>query len=298
MAVKKKRSLGRGLDVLLARGESTSNTKKIQVEEAIVVENENEMRNIPVDLIQKGKYQPRTDMHPESLEDLANSIKAQGVVQPIVLRPINDDKYEIVAGERRWRACQMAGLDEIPAIVRGLSDKDAIALALIENIQRENLNPLEEANSIHRLLTEFELTHQEAAEAIGRSRATVTNLLRLMDLNDDVKKLLENGDLEMGHARSLLGLKGSDQSFAAQQVVAKDLTVRETEKLVKNLQNPQIKKTTSSRLYDSNVKSLEDDLSKTLGAIVSIKQSTKGKGKLVINYNDLDELDGILAHIK
>ena len=298
MAVKKKRSLGRGLDVLLARGESTSNTKKIQVEEAIVVENENEMRNIPVDLIQKGKYQPRTDMHPESLEDLANSIKAQGVVQPIVLRPINDDKYEIVAGERRWRACQMAGLDEIPAIVRGLSDKNAIALALIENIQRENLNPLEEANSIHRLLTEFELTHQEAAEAIGRSRATVTNLLRLMDLNDDVKKLLENGDLEMGHARSLLGLKGSDQSFAAQQVVAKDLTVRETEKLVKNFQNPQIKKTTSSRLYDSNVKSLEDDLSKTLGAIVSIKQSTKGKGKLVINYNDLDELDGILAHIK
>jgi len=224
MAVKK-RGLGRGLDALL--GGSMAN----------VVDGPKgaDLREVPVDLLQPGKYQPRTDMHPESLEELANSIKAQGVVQPIVIRPIGGDRYEIIAGERRWRAAQIAGLHEIPAVVRDVPDEAAIAMALIENIQREDLNPIEEAIALQRLIDEFEMTHQQAAGAVGRSRAAVSNLLRLLTLNDDVRKMLEHGDLEMGHARALLALEGQVQSETARNVATKGYSVRETEQLVRRL---------------------------------------------------------------
>ena len=294
----RRKGLGRGLDALLGGGTSVE-----------VVQNTDDPANpavstLPVDIIQRGKYQPRTDMHPESLEDLANSIRAQGVIQPIVVRPIGQDKngkdkYEIVAGERRWRASQLADLEEIPVIIKTMTDQDTIAVALIENIQRENLNPLEEATSLQRLLTEFKLTHQEVSEAVGKSRTSVTNIMRLLDLNDDVKRLLENGDIEMGHAKTILGLKGIKQSEVAQIVVSKDLTVRATEELVKKYQSEQPIESKVEEKADCNVLTLENDLSKLLGALVKVKQtSKKGKGKLIINYNSFDELDGILEHIK
>jgi ParB family chromosome partitioning protein len=254
-------------------------------------------KELPVDLIQSGKYQPRREIEPESLRELADSIITQGLMQPIVVRPISDQMYEIIAGERRWRATQLAGLDVIPAVIRDVSDQAAIAMALIENIQREDLNPIEEAASLQRLQREFELTQQEVATAVGKSRSTVANMLRLMTLQEDVRRLLEHGDLEMGHARALLGLEGSDQSQAARTVVGKGLTARQTEALVRNWS---AKKTqpASDASVDPNIRHLQDDLSQRLGASVKIQHSAKGKGKLVLHYNSLDELDGILSHIK
>jgi ParB family chromosome partitioning protein len=259
-----------------------------------------ELRTLPVDVLQRGRYQPRIDMDPGALEELAESIRAQGVVQPIVVRELEEQpgRYEIVAGERRWRASQMAGLHEIPAVVRKIPDNVALAIALIENIQREQLNPMEEAHALQRLIDEFELTHQEAADAVGRSRVAVSNLLRLLALNEDVKRLLENGDIEMGHARALLGLTGARQTEAARLVVNRGLSVRETEHLVRQmLEAPKTGKTPAPAV-DPNTRRLQDDLSERLGAKVALQHNAKGKGKLVISYNTLDELDGILEHIK
>ncbi len=296
MAVKK-RGLGRGLDALLGAGAKAAAEPAAGAAAATPPSGE-QLRHLPVELIQRGRYQPRMDMRQESLEELADSIRAQGVVQPIVVRPIGKDRYEIIAGERRWRATQIAGLGEIPAVIRDVPDDAAIAMALIENIQRENLNPLEEAVALKRLLDEFELTHQQAAQAVGRSRTAVSNLLRLLDLNDDVKKLVEHGDLEMGHARAMLTLKGPQQSDAARQVVARGLSVRETESLVRRLLAAPDQKKQQVPAIDPDVRRLQDDLSEKLGAAVRVQQGAKGKGKLVIEYNTLDELDGILAHIR
>jgi ParB family chromosome partitioning protein len=250
-----------------------------------------------VDLIQRGKYQPRKDMEPESLQELADSIRAQGVMQPIVVRPVADSRYEIIAGERRWRATQLAGLDVIPALIRNVPDEAAIAMSLIENIQREDLNPIEEAVALQRLQQEFELTQQEVATAVGKSRSTVTNLLRLMTLQEDVRRMLEHGDLEMGHARALLGLDATDQSQAARTVVSRGLSVRQAEALVRRLLAAHDQPMEPPQL-DPNIRQLQDDLSQRLGARVVITDNGKGKGKLVLSYNSLDELDGILSHIK
>jgi ParB family chromosome partitioning protein len=294
----KKRGLGKGLEALLgssAAGAVEAGTPAT-VDEA---EADGQLRKLPVEMLQRGVYQPRVDMHPDTLEELANSIRAQGVVQPIVVRPVAKDRYEIIAGERRWRAAQLAGLHEIPAVIRDVPDQAAMAMALIENIQREELNPMEEAMALHRLIEEFGLTHQQTADAVGRSRASVSNLLRLLSLTDDVKRLLENGDLEMGHARALLALDGSQQSEIARTVVGKGLSVRETEKLVKRtLEHPEGQPKKTEQKVDPDVRRLEQDLGDKIGAKVAIQHGAKGKGKLVIQYNSLDELDGILEHIK
>jgi ParB family chromosome partitioning protein len=287
----KKRGLGRGLDALLGGVQAVAPTPQ-------GASPEGDLRHLPVDMVRRGKYQPRVDMHPESLEDLANSIKAQGVVQPIVVKPTGTGSYEIIAGERRWRASQLAGLQEIPAVIRDVSDQAAMAMALIENIQRENLNPMEEANALQRLIKEFQLTHQEVAEAVGRSRAAVSNLLRLLELNDDVKQLLEQRRLEMGHARALLALKDAAQSAAARSVAEKGLSVRETEALVKRWVKNLPEEKPAAASLDPDVRRLQDELAEKLGAKVQFHHTAKGKGKLVINYNSLDELEGILAHIK
>jgi ParB family chromosome partitioning protein len=236
-------------------------------------------------------------MSPEALEELSESIKAQGVMQPIVVRPISDNRYEIIAGERRWRAAQLAGLEVIPAVIRDVPDEAAIAMALIENIQREDLNPMEEALALSRLKDEFELTHQQVADAVGKSRAMVTNLLRLISLEEEVKKLLEHGDLEMGHARALLALQGNKQIEAARTVVSRGLSVRQTEALVRDFDKPKPAGKEPVK-EDPNVRKLMTDLSDRLGAPVALRQEKGGKGKLVISYNNLDELDGILSHIK
>ena len=309
----RKPSLGKGLDALL--GQMTAQRKVVgESGTGPAVVPGDELRALPLDLLQRGRYQPRVDMRPETLEDLANSIKAQGVVQPIVVRPIempgaapgaSVQRYEIIAGERRWRAAQQAGLTEIPAIIRRVPDEGAIAMALIENIQRENLNPLEEARALDRLIREFELTHQQAADAVGRSRAAVSNLLRLLELAPEVAELVDRRELEMGHARALLGLTQKRQQIEVGQLVAKKgLSVRETEALVRRLINPPPKdpgfeaSDTVSRGGDPNVQALENRLADTLGAKVVIELSGKGgKGRLVIHYHSLDELDGILAHI-
>ncbi len=296
----KKRGLGRGLDALLGGANATQSVGTDALDtgpEAAHGGEANARRELPVDLIQRGKYQPRRDIEPESLRELADSIIAQGVIQPISVRPISDQRYEIIAGERRWRAAQLAGLDVIPVVIRDVSDQAAIAMALIENIQREDLNPIEEAASLQRLQREFDLTQQEVATAVGKSRSTVANLLRLMTLQEDVQRLVEHGDLEMGHARALLGLEGANQSQAARTVVSKGLTVRQTEALVRHLlaiKTPPV----SAKHIDPNIRHLQDDLSQRLGARVQIQHSAKGRGKLVLSYNSLDELDGILSHIK
>ena len=295
MTARKKR-LGRGLDALLS--------KPVAETQAVTGSAADGMKTVPVDLLQRGAYQPRVDMRQDSLEDLAASIRSQGVVQPIVVRPIgatgNSQRYEIVAGERRWRAAQMAGLQEIPAVVRDVADEDAIAMALIENIQRENLNPLEEARALDRLIREFDLTHEEAATAVGRSRVSVTNLLRLQELSDKVKALLESRELDMGHARALLGITDAVQQHdAARQVVRKGLSVRDTEALVRRMQDTKGKKPKKAGgSRDPDILRLETDLSGKIGAKVSVQHTSKGSGKLVIPYNNLDELDGILKHIK
>ena len=297
----RKRGLGRGLEALLGASNAKQTTGsvagQIQGSGQSTGNEDHALKELPVDLIQRGKYQPRKDIDPESLQELADSITAQGVMQPIVVRPISDRKYEIIAGERRWRATQLAGLDIIPAMIRDVSDEAAIAMALIENIQREDLNPIEEAASLQRLQQEFELTQQEVASAIGKSRSTVANLLRLMTLQEDVRRLVEHGDLEMGHARALLGLEGNDQSQAARSVVGKGLSVRQTEALVRNLLAKK-DQPAAVKGIDPNIRQLQDDLSLRLGARVQIQHTAKGKGKLVLAYNSLDELDGILSHIK
>ena len=263
-----------------------------------------ELLKLPVDLLQRGKYQPRMDMRPDSLQELADSIKAQGLVQPILVRPLSEGtpgqrRYEIIAGERRWRAAQLAGLHEIPAVVRRVPDEAAVAMALIENIQRENLNPLEEATALARLISEFDMTHATAAEAVGRSRAAVSNLLRLLELTDEVKALVEQRELEMGHARALLGLENKRQQAEVGALVAKkSLSVRETEALVKRLlSQPRAAEHDAAPRPDPNIRKLESDLSEKLGAKVQVQHSSSGKGKLVISYHTLDELDGIIEHI-
>ena len=261
--------------------------------------NGDQLKSIPIDLIQRGRYQPRVDIKAETLQDLADSIKAQGIVQPIVVRPIDGpNRFEIVAGERRWRAAQIAGLHEIPSIVRDVSDQVAASVALIENIQREQLNALEEAQSLHRLIHEFEMTHQDVATAIGRSRASVSNLLRLLELHSDVKSMLESGELEMGHARALAGLPSAMQSPAASKIAARGMSVRQAEKFVKELRSPKKTERAATKTIDPNVKQLQDSLGERLGAAVTIRYGRDGKGSLSINYNSLDELDGILEHIK
>ena len=294
----KKRGLGRGLDALLgaaAGGPSAlANVGDTAAPEPV---EDSILKDLPVDLIQRGKYQPRRDIDQDSLQELADSIKVQGVMQPIVVRPISDTKFEIIAGERRWRATQLAGLDTIPALVREVPDSAAIAMSLIENIQREDLNPIEEAAALLRLQQEFELTQQEVANAIGKSRSTVANLLRLMTLQDDVRRMVEHGDLEMGHARALLGLAGGQQSQAARSVVGKGLSVRQTEALVRKLLEREETPVAQPTL-DPNVRHLQDDLSQRLGTRVEIKHGSSGGGKLVLAYSSLDQLDGILSHIK
>lgn len=323
--IMKKKKLGKGLDALLGGA-----LKKTQIDESASPEavaaaiaaapvvtaqdvtaqekipKDGQLVKLPVEWLQRGKYQPRRDMDAAALEELANSIKAQGVMQPIVVRPtVNDSnniiRYEIIAGERRWRATQIAGIDTIPAVVRDVGDDAAIAMALIENIQRENLNPMEEAVALQQLKEQYDLTHQEVADAVGKSRVTVTNLLRLISLTDEVRRMLERGDLEMGHARALLGLTENAQRDAAKNVVNKGLSVRQTEALVRNLhqQTEQEKagKTAVTKI-DPDIRRLQDDLSEKIGVPVLVQHSAKGKGKLVLKYNSLDELDGILAHIK
>ena len=290
MAIKK-RGLGRGLDALL--GGSTA----AALEDEAVKADSRELQHLPLDLIQRGKYQPRRDMDPSALEELANSIKAQGVMQPIVVRPIGGGRFEIIAGERRWRASQQAGLDKIPAMVREVPDEAAIAMALIENIQREDLNPIEEAVALQRLQQEFELTQQQVADAVGKSRVTISNLLRLIALPEEIKTLLSHGDLEMGHARALLGLPLEQQVEGARHVVARGLTVRQTEALVRQWLNSK-EKSAEKVKADPDINRLEQRLAEKLGAPVQIKHGQKGKGQLVIRYNSLDELQGVLAHIR
>ena len=277
-----KRGLGRGLDALLG--------------DVSVKEEKHHLQTLPIECMQRGKYQPRKDINPEKLQELADSIKAQGVIQPIVVRQIAHEKYEIVAGERRWRAAQLAGLAQVPIVIKEIDDRAAMAIALIENIQREDLNPLEEAEALRRLLDEFDMTHQHIAEAIGKSRATVTNLLRLMDLHPDVKKLLLNNQLEMGHARALLSLDGLKQVAIATKVVKEGLTVRATERLVKESHaEPKIQKI---KVIDNDTLRLQDDLTAKLGAKVIIDHKENGSGKLVIAYSSLDELDGIILQLR
>jgi ParB family chromosome partitioning protein len=311
--IHKKPTLGRGLADLL--GHSTARPAPVPGTNgpaATPAAPGEELAKLPLDLLQRGKYQPRVDMRPETLQELADSIKAQGVVQPIVVRPIDasgngptggqvrgaSQRYEIIAGERRWRAAQMAGLSEIPAVIRRIPDEAAIAVALIENIQRENLNPLEEARALERLINEFALTHQQAAEAVGRSRAGVSNLLRLLELAPEVSERVEKREIEMGHARALLALSNrKHQVEVSALIVKKGLSVRDTEALVRRMQQSPASKAADEAPGDPNVNRLEQELAEKLGAKVAIQHSAAGKGKLVVSYNSLDELDGILAHI-
>lgn len=326
----KKPKLGRGLDALLgglnrtalatnspsdypdieknSSGEARHISQK-SLSQGKTSLKDGDLSDIPVDLIRRGKYQPRRDMHPEALEELANSIKAQGVMQPIVVRPIgrtsdgmggDETLYEIIAGERRWRATQQAGLDSIPAIVRDVPDEAAIAMALIENIQREDLNAMEEAMALQRLKEEFELTHQEVADAVGKSRVTVTNLLRLTTLQPDVQKMLEQGDIEMGHARAILSLPEVEQRVAAKEVAGKALSVRQTEAYVRRLlqQKENTQGSNTPVRVDPDIRHLQQSLTEKIGVPVTLQHNAKGKGKLILSYNSLDELDGILNHIK
>jgi len=287
----KKRGLGRGLDALLG-GASVSAMQ----EEAAKVDTR-ELQQLPLELVQRGKYQPRRDMDPQALEELAQSIRNHGVMQPIVVRPVEGGRYEIIAGERRWRASQQAGLERVPALVREVQDEAAIAMALIENIQREDLNPIEEAVALQRLQQEFQLTQQQVADAVGKSRVSVSNLLRLIALPEEIKTLLSHGDLEMGHARALLGLPADQQVEGARHVVARGLTVRQTEALVRQWLSSKEKPKAEVRV-DPDISRLEQRLAERLGSPVQIKHGQKGKGQLVIRYSSLDELQGVLAHIR
>lgn len=299
----KKRGLGKGLEALLGSG--ASQIKEVATTAAVAVTSDappgsdNGFQHLAIDVIQRGRYQPRTNFKPEALQELADSIKAQGVVQPIVVRPLQSTpgQYELVAGERRWRASQLAGLYDIPAIIRDISDQEAMAVALIENIQRQELNPVEEAKALVRLVEEFGLTHQEAADAVGRSRASVSNLLRLLTLKTDVRHMLEDGQIEMGHARAILGLESAKQLQAAKEVAKKGLSVRETEQLVRRLSKPESEKKQKVSM-DPDTRRLQESISEKLGAKVVFQHGSSGKGKMLIHYNSIDELDGILDHIK
>ncbi|MBK8182519.1 MAG: ParB/RepB/Spo0J family partition protein [Candidatus Competibacteraceae bacterium] len=289
--IRKKGGLGRGLDALLGAGTAARNEgPDLTVRETL--------RSLSVERIIKGRYQARQDLREETLRELAESIRAQGVVQPVVVRALGDGRYELIAGERRWRAAQLAGLREVPAVIREASDQAAIAMGLIENIQREDLSPLEEALGLARLIAEFELTHQQAAEAVGRSRSAVSNLLRLLELTEEVQGLLLERKLDMGHARALLPLPPPLQREAAQQVLLRGLSARETEELTRRLQQQQAVLPARTEALDPNIRSLQDDLSERLGARVRLRHDTSGKGRVVIHYNNLDELDGIIAHMK
>jgi ParB family chromosome partitioning protein len=300
----KRPSLGRGLEALLGPSAATAENSSRTAFPGN--RSEEELARIPVDLLQRGQYQPRLDMRPETLQELADSIRAQGVVQPLVVRPLTSrrsgepQRYEIIAGERRWRAAQMAGLDRVPAIIRSVPDEAAVAMSLIENIQREDLNPLEEARALDRLIREFDMTHQVAADAVGRSRAAVSNLLRLLELGDDVRLLVERRQIEMGHARAVLGLTTPRQQTEVAALVAKKgLSVRETEALVRRiLAGSKGKAGEQEARVDPDIRNLESSLADRLGAKVQLRHASSGKGKLVIAYNSLDELDGILNHIK
>ncbi|MDO9105765.1 MAG: ParB/RepB/Spo0J family partition protein [Methylovulum sp.] len=282
MAVQK-RGLGRGLDALL--GDVSAKEEKHQ-----------HQHSLPIEYMQRGKFQPRQDMNPEKLQELADSIKAQGIIQPIIVRKVGPEKYEIVAGERRWRAAQLAGLQEVPVIIRDIDDRATMAQTLIENIQREDLNPLEEADALRRLLDEFGMTHQQIADAVGKSRTTVTNLLRLMDLHPEVKKLLIARQLEMGHARALLSLDGSGQVTAANKIAKDGLTVRSAERLVRELQAEP--KAAKVKTVDNDTLRLQEELTAKLGAKVLIDHKENGAGKVVITYTSLEELDGIIGQLK
>lgn len=289
----KKRGLGeRGLGALLAGS-------RVNMERNGAEPLTGDLRELPIDVIQRGRYQPRRDMDQDSLQELAESIRQQGVMQPVVVRPLADGQYELIAGERRWRATQIAGLDRIPAMIRDVPDDAAIAMALIENIQRENLNPIEEAFALHRLQEEFGLTQAQVAEAVGKSRTTITNLLRLVNLSQEVRVMLEHGDLEMGHGRAMLTLTPEQQVQVARQVVAKALSVRQTEALVRQIQQEKSgRQQPRDQGIDPNIRRLQDDLSERLGASVAINHGNRGRGKVVIEYSSLDELDGILGHIR
>jgi len=297
MAVQK-RGLGRGLDALLGNvsAPDMNSDGRGKAAQKQLNEDKQPLQNLPIEFLQRGKYQPRKDMNPEKLQELADSIKAQGVIQPIVVRKIAEDKFEIVAGERRWRASQLAGLQQVPVVIKDIDDRTAMAIALIENIQREDLNPLEEAEALRRLLDEFEMTHQQVADAVGKSRVTVTNLLRLLDLHPEVKKLLISRQIEMGHARALLALDGLKQLAAANKVVKEGLTVRATERLVKDSQVEIIKP--KVKFVDKDTLRLQEQLATKLGAKVLIEHKENGTGKVVIAYSSLDELDGLIEQFK
>lgn len=286
----KKRGLNRGLEALLQGAGSLD----VDLNQA-TTDNNDELQHLPVEWLQRGVYQPRRDLDPEALEELASSVRQHGIMQPIVVRTIGVNRYEIIAGERRWRAAQLAELENVPALVKDVDDEAAIAMALIENIQREDLNAMEEAVALQRLQTEFELTQQQVADAVGKSRSAIANLLRLLQLEEPVRLMLERGDLEMGHARSLLALAAEDQQQAAREVVAKGLSVRQTEDMVRRSQQPQ--KDVGKGKQDVDVLRLQEELSETIGAKVGISQNAKGKGKLTINYASLDQLDGILQRL-
>lgn len=285
MTMQKKRGLGRGLSELL--GDVVAPTT--------VAEKPQDVLRVPIEFLQRGKYQPRKDMDPEKLRELADSIAAQGIIQPIVVRKFGEDKYEIIAGERRWRAAQLAEQAEVPVIVKDIDDRSVMAVALIENIQREDLNALEEAEALHRLLDEFELTHQQIAESVGKSRTTVTNLLRLLDLAGEVKTMLGRGQLEMGHARALLGLDEVKQVEIANKAIRQKLTVRAVEKLVRELHEE--KPAASAKKIDPDTLRLQRELSERTGAKVEINHQSGGKGKLIFNYSSLEELEGIIGKI-
>jgi ParB family chromosome partitioning protein len=302
----RKATLGRGLADLLGQARPVTGAASVAGDATARKPAEEELARLPLDLLQRGRYQPRIDMRPETLTELAESIKAQGVVQPIVVRPVGGpdergtQRYEIIAGERRWRAAQQAGLRDIPAVIRRVPDEAAIAMALIENIQREDLNPLEEGRALERLILEFGLTHQQAADAVGRSRAAVSNLLRLLELPPEVCQRLEKRELEMGHARALLGLPTKHKQIeVATLVVRKGLSVRETENLVRRMVEPaKPVAETPGVAVDPNIQRLEDEIADKLGARVNIEHARAGHGRVVIRYNSLDELDGILGHLR
>ena len=283
----KKRGLGRGLEALLGGVKADEVTGSVPLER-------DRLRTLPIELLQSGRFQPRKDFDKDKLQELADSISAQGVVQPIVVRVIGQHRYEIIAGERRWRAAQLAGLQEIPVVVRDVSDQAALAIALIENIQREDLNPLEEADAMKRLQEEFAMTHQQIADAVGKSRATVTNLLRLQELDPHVKTLLQHRRIEMGHARAILALPMEKQADAGNIVAERKLSVRETENLVRRLQ---LEKRAISPMRDPDIVRLESEVMEKLGAKVNIQHTKQGAGKLVISYDSLDQLQGVLDRL-
>ena len=282
MTPPKLKGLGRGLDALLAANHDEDATGALQT--------------LAVGVLQPGKYQPRTRMDPGSLEELAASIKAQGVMQPILVRPVNGERYEIIAGERRWRAAQLAELSEVPCLVREIPDEAALAMSLIENIQREDLNPLEEASGIQRLIDEFGMTHQQAADAVGRSRPAASNLLRLLNLAQPVQELLMAGDIDMGHARAILPLDGASQIQLANHVAARGISVRDTERMVQQRTNPRQNRPAAAP--DRDLQRLEEEIADAIGATVRIKANRKGAGELTIRFGNLDQLDGVLARLR